>query len=85
MGVKKSKILFVDDEQLICDVFAEFFESEGYETSKKYSGEEAIEFLLSKEGANFDIVVTDMKMDNGDGLWLIDQINRNKLQKKSLL
>ena len=81
MSDSKPTILFVDDEHLICDIFTEYFELEGYNTFKRNSGKEAIDFLL-EEGDKVDIVVTDIKMNDGDGLWLIDQINQNKLQKK---
>jgi DNA-binding NtrC family response regulator len=81
MSDSKPTILFVDDEHLICDIFTEYFDLEGYNTFKRNSGKEAIEFLL-EEGDKVDIVVTDIKMNDGDGLWLIDQINQNKLNKK---
>lgn len=82
MGNIKPTILFVDDEHLICDIFTEYFELEHYTTFKRHSGKDAIEFLLSEEGQAIEVVVTDVKMNDGDGLWLIEQINKNNLQKK---
>lgn len=77
---KKASILFVDDEHLICDIFTEYFDLEGYQTHKAFSGQEAFQFLCENQD-EIDIVVTDIKMNNGDGLWLIKQINQANIKK----
>lgn len=81
MTKEKLAILFVDDEHLICEIFSEFFELEGYQTYKAYSGEEALDFLRTGN-KKVDIIVTDIKMNNGDGIWLIDKLNEHQIKKE---
>lgn len=81
MSKSQTSILFVDDEHLICDIFSEYFELEGYKTFKAHSGEDALRFLRANH-EQVDIIVTDIKMNNGDGLWLIDKLNEFGIKKE---
>ena len=65
-------VLIVDDEPLIRDLFEHEFKDFNADVSLAESGEAALTLLNAKK---FDIVLTDMKMPNGDGMWLISKIN----------
>ncbi|MDH5668295.1 MAG: sigma-54 dependent transcriptional regulator [Nitrospira sp.] len=59
------KILVVDDEQGLRDVLSIMLKRTGYAVTSVADGEEAVE-LLSKE--IFDLVITDLRMPNVDGM-----------------
>lgn len=65
-------VLVVDDEPGIRKLLEMEFKDFDAEVSLADSGQAAIKLLKEKQ---FDIVFTDMKMPNGDGMWLISQIH----------
>ena len=64
-------VLVVDDEPGLRKLLKLEFEDFNADVTLADSGQAAFELLKEK---NFDIVFTDMKMPNGDGMWLISQI-----------
>ena len=60
-------ILVVDDELLIRDLLYDFFSGQGWQISVAESGEKALNILHDK---NIDLVLTDIKMPEMDGLTL---------------
>ncbi len=67
-------ILIVDDELLIRDLLYDFFVEQGWETAIAENGVRALEILQSKK---IDLVLTDIKMPDMDGLELTGEIRRN--------
>jgi two-component system response regulator YesN len=68
------RLLIVDDEEIIVDGLYEIFKSLKYldlDVYKSYSGREAIEWL---NRTRIDIVLTDIKMPEIDGLQLLEEI-----------
>lgn len=63
----KPSILVVDDELLIRDLLYDFFSEHGWEISIAENGQKAYEILSQKK---VDIVLTDLKMPEMDGLTL---------------
>ncbi len=59
------RILVVDDDSSVVNLFITLLESAGYEAEGAYGGQEAIE-RLSK--AQFDVLLADVKMPDVDGL-----------------
>jgi diguanylate cyclase (GGDEF)-like protein len=59
-----SKILIVDDEPTIVELLEEHLRSEGYETTRAYSGEEALQILESDVP---DLVLLDLMLPGMDG------------------
>ena len=67
----KTNVLVVDDEKTVCNSCRKILTQEGYNVDVALSGEEA----LSKVKANgFDVVITDWKMPEIDGLELARRI-----------
>ena len=68
------RILFVDDEQMICKVAARTLEKFGYQVTSKTSSEEAFALFDAQPDA-FDLVLTDMSMPHMTG----DELTRKIL------
>src|SRR5690349_10530463 len=61
---RMSRILVVDDEPTIVELIEESLHIEGYDTSRAYSGEEALD-LLAKDPP--DLVLLDLMLPGMDG------------------
>lgn len=73
--MEKHSILVVDDELLIRDLLYDHFSSKEYQIATADNAEMAIEML--EGGQEFDVVLTDVKMNGMDGLQLIDHIKQS--------
>lgn len=70
--MSKKKVLIVDDEQDIVDAISTILEeTDRYESVKANSGAQAFELFQEH---NPDLIVTDVHMDNENGLWLVNKI-----------
>ncbi|MCK9419596.1 MAG: sigma-54 dependent transcriptional regulator [Nitrospirae bacterium] len=65
-----ANILVVDDEKDICMALNIILTKEGYSVKEAYNGEQALE-LIKRE--NFDIIMTDIKMEKMDGFEVLKQ------------
>lgn len=70
---QEPRLLVVDDEESLRITTAAIFENEGYIVDTASSGDEAIE-LLSQ--IDYDLVLTDLHMEGGDGLSVLNSIRR---------
>ncbi len=68
-----ARLLVVDDEESLRITTAAILEREGYRVNTAASGEEAISLLESTE---YDLVLTDLHMEGGDGLSVLSEIRR---------
>jgi two-component system, NtrC family, response regulator AtoC len=66
-----NKILVVDDELNMRLVLSAMLKKEGYDVSTASNGREALKVLLQDD---VDVVVTDLKMPELDGMGLLEQI-----------
>ena len=66
--MKKYNLLLVDDDPFILEGIGEDLESNGYQVARASSGETAIDLL---ESTQFDLVITDLVMDNADGIQVL--------------
>ncbi len=64
-SVQASKILVVDDEEIIRVLLTEILIEDGYEVTTAASGEEAVQLL---EGGCFDLLISDMVMPGMNGI-----------------
>jgi DNA-binding NtrC family response regulator len=70
----KKVVLIVDDEPDLVELMKEEFSSyPPYSVRVAYSGKEAAE-ILAKE--KIDIIISDFKMPNGNGLYLLEKVNQ---------
>lgn len=69
---KNLKVLIVDDEPDILELMEEEFRFCGYQTKTAICGNDAIK-ILSVEPV--DIVVSDYKMPNGNGMAVLSHVN----------
>jgi len=68
--MQKPNILVVDDEKDICMALRILLTKEGYNVKEAYNGEQAIESIRQE---NFDIVLTDIKMEKMDGFEVLKE------------
>ncbi len=64
-------ILVVDDSPRVCDHVSEILEAEGFSVEKASGGEEA---LQRAAGRFFDVVLTDLRMPEPDGMAVLKQL-----------
>src|ERR1043165_3513827 len=69
----QARLLVVDDEESLRITTAAILEREGYVVDTASSGDEAIE-LMSK--SDYDLVLTDLHMEGGDGLSVLNRIRQ---------
>src|SRR5687767_13434365 len=69
--IRNGQLLVVDDEESLRITTAAILEREGYLVDTASSGDEAIALLDQKD---YDLVLTDLHMEGGDGLSLLNQI-----------
>jgi DNA-binding NtrC family response regulator len=70
---KKKSILVVDDDVDICSTLVDIFNAEGYSTDTAYNAGAAIGKIQAK---NFDILLSDIRMESMDGLQLIRKVTQ---------
>ena len=69
------KIVVVEDENRLRENIIEILEMEGYETFAASNGKEG---LYEIEMNNPDIILCDIKMNEYDGYWLINELSKNE-------
>jgi len=72
--VLDGRLLVVDDEESLRITTAAILEKEGYTVDTASSGDEAISLLSDHD---YDLVLTDLHMEGGDGLSVLNQIRRH--------
>jgi CheY-like chemotaxis protein len=81
MEKEKRKILIVDDDNFLLDMYALKFSQNNFEVHTTLSGVQAIEKF--KNGLRPDVILTDIIMPEMDGFELLQKINSMKLSPNS--
>ena len=68
---KDVKILVVDDDKVLADNLVEYLSKLGYLSASAYGGREG---LATFEQGDFQLVITDLKMPEMDGIELLDAV-----------
>lgn len=68
---KKTRILILDDEPIVCKRLKPAFDKLGYEVEVFFDSADAMDRVKETD---FDIVITDLKMKGIDGLQFVDAI-----------
>jgi len=67
----KKRIMVVDNEDNICDIYKKVLINEGYDVEAFMDGGSAIDSFVQNR---FDVVITDLKMPKIDGFHVIKKI-----------
>jgi signal transduction histidine kinase len=70
----RARLMVVDDEENLRITTAAILEQEGYIVDTASSGNEAVALLAN---ADYDLVLTDLHMEAGEGLMVLNEIRRN--------
>ena len=66
------QIVIIDDEKIVCDMAQRILTQEGYEVESFTDSTKALERIKEKK---FDLVITDLKMENIDGMDILKEVN----------
>jgi two-component system cell cycle response regulator len=69
-----TKVLIVDNEEVICTLFAEILQAYGYQTATETHGHKTLERLWQER---FDVLLLDLVMPGIDGIQLLRQLRQN--------
>lgn len=74
------RILFIDDDLYIRDVYEEVLTSEGYIVETAINGEEG---LAKLQQGGYDLVLLDVMMPTLDGIGVLEELQKNPPQQKN--
>jgi len=74
-GDRKPSVLVVDDEQEMCELLVDFLGRAGYEAEGARGGLEGLEKVRN---GDFDVIVTDLRMRDGDGMDLLQGVRTDR-------
>ena len=80
--LKGKKVLVVDDEEDIRELFVMEFESHECEVSQASGGNESLKLI---DDNDFDIVISDIRMPEGTGIDLLENFPKNKLNSSIIV
>ena len=78
----KKRVMIVDDDPMLQELFSIGLESEGYEVAQAANGMEG-QRLIEKE--EYDLIVLDLLMPVMDGKHFINWLRREKMQQTPVL
>jgi two-component system response regulator HydG len=70
-----TRVLVIDDDQSMCELIEQSLQSIGHEVEWRLRGEEGLELLREKD---FNVVITDVNLDNMSGLDLCRRVTENR-------
>jgi DNA-binding NtrC family response regulator len=76
------KLLVIDDEKSIRNTLKEILEFEGHEVSLAADG---VEGLALAAANNYDVIFSDIKMPNMDGIELLDKLNEADIDSSIIM
>src|SRR3989344_6624546 len=82
MEGEKKKILIVDDDSFLLDMYALKFSQNNFSVFTAINGLQAIDKI--KGGLNPDVILLDIMMPEMDGFEMLEKINADKLSPNSI-
>lgn len=83
MENNKYKVLIVDDDKFLLDIYTVKFKENGLEVNTAISGEDALERL--RENSNYDIILLDIVMPVMDGFAFLEKKKEEKLAPNAVI
>lgn len=80
---KKQKVLIIDDDMFLLNMYSIKFIKSGFEVDTAKSGRDALSKI--KEGAKPDVVLLDLVMPDMDGLELLENIRKENLLSEATI
>jgi two-component system chemotaxis response regulator CheY len=78
----KKKIMLVDDDNFLLEMYARKFANSGFEIISATSGEDAINQLMNTQ--DLDVLMFDIVMPEMDGIDLLKKVKEENLAPKAL-
>src|SRR5262249_37272358 len=78
----RGRLLVVDDEESVAVTMGAILEMDGYEVEIRTSGADALRLL---EDEAFDLVLTDLRLDDIDGLTIVSDLCRRQPDTVSII
>lgn len=80
---QKTKLLMLDDERFLLDMYKTYFEKEGYEVMTSYSADKALNFL--RTGLEPDVILFDITIpESKSGYEFLEIVQREQLAHRAL-
>lgn len=76
------KVLIIDDEKSIRNTLKEILEFEGHEISLAADGVEGLSMATAE---SFDVIFSDIKMPNMDGMELLDKLSESNVESSVIM
>ncbi|MCF7885452.1 MAG: response regulator [Candidatus Marinimicrobia bacterium] len=73
---KVKNILIVDDEELILDLYSDFFEQKGFSVRTGMNLREAMD-IIEKHHHELDLILADIMLPDGKGFQIHDELEKN--------
>jgi len=77
-----SKILVIDDDTAFCVMLKTFLQKKGFEVTNAFKGQEAEELITKQD---FDVVLTDIRLPDSDGLKILKLVKEVSLDTQVIL
>ena len=72
------KVLLVEDEQTLAEIIKETLDSNGFEVTLEFNGEDALHAILN--GLDADVIVSDIMMPKMDGFTFMKELDRHGIK-----
>lgn len=77
-----SKILVIDDDTAFCVMLKTFLQKKGFDVTNAFNGQEAEEYINKQV---FDVVLTDIRLPDSDGLKILKRVKEISLDTQVIL
>lgn len=80
MVTDKNKVLIIDDDEFLLDMYSTKFREQGFQVEISFGGEEGLKKI--KEGFVPDVILLDIIMPNMDGFEFLTHLKDEKMMGK---
>ena len=73
MATQKGKILLIEDEKTLSDMYKDKFDEAGYDTDVAFSAEDAVDYLKKQKP---DLILLDMLLPRKSGIGFLEELKK---------